>query len=205
MNCTCIRIKAIDQRLTVVQQPILASGDVESVRVEYAFDSLWDGYTPFGTFYNGKHPEDVYEQRLTGGACIIPWEVLQDDGVLYIGLRGADGKGRVKTAVPVRYRIEKGSPCGSATASGPTPGIYEQLLALLLEKVGGETGGETGGNTGGDTGGGSLIITDDGNGNVIITASGDASITDDGNGNVNITTSGGVSITDDGNGNVVIA
>lgn len=53
-------------------------------------------------------------------------------------------------------------------------------------------------------GGGSLIITDDGNGNVIITVSGDASITDDGAGNV-VIISGGTSITDDGNGNVVIA
>jgi hypothetical protein len=58
---------------------------------------------------------------------------------------------------------------------------------------------------GGDTGGGSLIITDDGNGNVIITASGDASITDDGEGNVTITASGSASITDDGNGNIIIA
>lgn len=132
-NCTCIKLKTVDQRLSAVQQPILASGDVGTVRVEYAIDSYWDGYALSGTFYTGKKPEDVYEQPLTDGACVIPWEVLHEDGILYIGLRGVDGAGLVKTAAPVRYRIEKGSPGGSATAVEPTPDVYQQLLAMANE------------------------------------------------------------------------
>ena len=128
--CTCIKLKTVDQRLTIVQQPVLASGDVGTVRVEYALDSYWDGYVPSGTFYTGKQPEDVYEQPLSGGACVIPWEVLQEDGVLYIGLRGVDAAGLVKTAAPVRYRVEKGSPCGNGTAVEPTPDVYQQILAV---------------------------------------------------------------------------
>lgn len=128
-KCTCIKLKTVDQRLTIVQQPVLASGDIGTVRVEYELDSYWDGYTPSGTFYTGKKPEDVYEQPLTAGACVIPWEVLQEDGVLYIGLRGVDGAGLVKTAAPVRYRVEKGSPCGTGIPSEPTPDVYQQLLA----------------------------------------------------------------------------
>lgn len=132
-QCTVIKLKTVDQRLTAVQQPVLASGDVGTVRVEYALDSYWDGYTASGTFYTGKKPEDVYEQQLTEGACVIPWEVLQEDGVLYIGLRGVDGAGLIKTAAPVRYRIEKGSPVGSATAKGPTPDVYQQMLESMKE------------------------------------------------------------------------
>lgn len=132
-KCTFIKLKTVDQRLTAVQQPVLASGDVGSVRVEYALDSYWDGYTASGTFYTGKKPEDVYEQQLTEGACVIPWEVLQEDGVLYIGLRGVDAAGLIKTAAPVRYRIEKGSPIGSATAKGPTPDVYQQMLESMKE------------------------------------------------------------------------
>lgn len=132
-QCTVIKLKTVDQRLTAVQQPVLASGDVGTVRVEYALDSYWDGYTASGTFYTGKKPEDVYEQQLTEGACVIPWEVLQEDGVLYIGLRGVDGAGLIKTAAPVRYRIEKGSPIGSATAKGPTPDVYQQMLEVMRE------------------------------------------------------------------------
>jgi hypothetical protein len=126
--CTSIKIKAVDQRLTVVQQPILASGDVGTVRVEYELDNFWDSYTPSGTFFTGKKPEEVYEQPLTDGACIVPWEALQEDGILYIGLRGVDGTGLVKTAAPVRYRVEKGSPRGDGTTVEPTPDVYQQLL-----------------------------------------------------------------------------
>jgi hypothetical protein len=132
-KCTCIKLKTVDQRLTVVQQPVLASGDVGTVRVEYALDSFWDGFMPHGTFYNGKTPEDVYEQQLTDGACEIPWEALQEDGILYIGLRGIDDSGLIKTAAPVRYRVEKGSPRGSAITAGPTPDVYLQLLRKLDE------------------------------------------------------------------------
>lgn len=132
-NCTVIKLKTVDQRLTVVQQPILASGDVGTVSVEYELDSYWDGYVPSGTFYTGKTPEDVYEQPLEGGACVVPWEVLQEDGVLYIGLRGVDTSGLVKTAAPIRYRVERGSPCGSATGRGPTPDVYQRLLTLTEE------------------------------------------------------------------------
>lgn len=130
---TCIKIKAIDQRLSVVQQPLLASGDVGTVRVEYELDRHWDGFLPSGTFYTGKKPEDVYEQILLDGACVIPWEVLQEDGVLYIGLRGIDAEGLIKTAAPVRYRVEKGSPCGSDTTADPTPNPYQQTLAKVAE------------------------------------------------------------------------
>ena len=131
--CTCIKLKTVDQRLTAVQQPILASGDVGTVRVEYVLDSYWEGYEPSGTFYTHDKPEAVYEQLLTEGACVIPWEVLQEGGVLYIGLRGVDGKGRIKTAVPVRYRVEKGSPSGTVTAEGPTPDVYQQFLTMVRE------------------------------------------------------------------------
>lgn len=129
-NCTCIKLKAVDQRLTIVQQPVLASGDVGTVRVEFVLDSYWDGYKTSGTFYTGTKPDEVYEQLLENGSCVIPWEVLQNEGILFIGLRGVSGDGLVKTAAPVRYRIEKGSPCGTDTAKGPTEDVYQQLLLI---------------------------------------------------------------------------
>lgn len=133
MNCTIIKLKTVDQRLTFVQQPILASGDVGTVRVEYELDSFWSGYAASGTFYTAAHPEDVYEQPLSGGSCKIPWEVLREDGILYIGLRGVDGAGQEKTAAPVRYRIEKGSPRGGNTNVAPTPDVYQQILSVAAE------------------------------------------------------------------------
>lgn len=59
-------------------------------------------------------------------------------------------------------------------------------------------------NSGGEPSASALYVTDDGNGNVTMTATGSASITDDGNGNVTITAPGGETIIEDGNGNVTI-
>lgn len=136
-NSTCIKLKTTDQELAVVHQPVLASGDVGTTRVEYELDHFWDGYALTGTFYASRLPNEVYEQPLTAGACVIPWEVLQDPDILYIGLRGVNGDGLVKTAAPVRYRIIKGSPCGTDTPMEPTPDVYQQLLAKTdtLERV----------------------------------------------------------------------
>ncbi len=132
-NCTCIKLKTVDQRLTIVQQPILASGDVGTVRAEYLPDSFWSGYVLSGTFFTSAEPEDVYEQPLENGACVIPWEVLTAEGILNIGLRGVDAAGHVKTATPVRYRIEKGSPGGTDAASAPTPNVYQQILTTAAK------------------------------------------------------------------------
>ena len=106
---TYIKLKTVDQRLLIVQQPLIASGDVGTVYVEYALDSYWDGYTVYGTFYTGRFPTVIFEVKLENNACVIPWEVLQANGVLYIGLRGVDEAGLVKTAAPVKYRVAKGS------------------------------------------------------------------------------------------------
>ena len=127
-NCTIIKLKTVDQRLTIVQQPVLSSGDVGTVRVEYELDNFWEGYATSGTFFTGRQPENIYEQPLTAGACVVPWEVLQEEGVLYIGLRGADSTGLVKTAAPIRYRVERGSPSGNGTSAEPTPDVYQQLM-----------------------------------------------------------------------------
>ena len=121
----------MDQLLTIVQQPVIASGDVGTVRVEYMLDSRWDGLTTFGTFFNIKDPTAVYEQKLVDGACVVPWEVLQEPGLLYIGLRGLGADGQVKTAASVKYRIQVGVPSGSATPTEPTPDIYMQLIGDL--------------------------------------------------------------------------
>ena len=76
-----------------------------------------------------------------------------------------------------------------------TEDMTSQIELLAKELMGGS----------GNTDSGSLIVTDDGEGNVVITASGSASITDDGKGNVTIVALGSTSITDDGNGNIIIA
>ena len=48
----------------------------------------------------------------------------------HIGIRAVDGEGGVKTSTVLKYRIEDGAPVGTATAEGPTPDVYQQLIAI---------------------------------------------------------------------------
>jgi hypothetical protein len=106
----------------------------------------------------------------------------------------------------VRSKVDGGGAGGLNTEAANLL-IYILKRATYKEDVSGQIGRLEEillGNSGGETDSG-LTITDDGNGNVVITTYGNASITDDGNGNVTITVPDGMSITDDGNGNVIIA
>lgn len=137
-NCTTIKIKVEDQQLILVQQPLVASGDVGTIRVEYDVDSFWEGFALSGTFYSKDKPQDIYEVPLVNGSCIIPWEVLQNKGYLYIGLVGVDATGCIKTSETISYNIEKGAARGTNTSVEPTPDVYQQILveqAKLSEAI----------------------------------------------------------------------
>jgi hypothetical protein len=107
----------------------------------------------------------------------------------------------------VRSKVDGGATGGGLNTEAANLLIYVLKRATYKEDVSGQIGRLEEillGNSGGETDSG-LIITDDGNGNVVITTFGNATITDDGNGNVTIPMSDGVTITDDGVGNVIIA
>lgn len=129
---TIIRISALDQELTVTQEPTLASGNVESVRIEATVSDHWGGYTLTAVFFTDKN-ETVYRKPLAANACTIPHEVLIDSGTLYIGLRGVKGGGQVKTSDLIKYKIVDGAPSGTGETIPPESSIYEQLLAAYAE------------------------------------------------------------------------
>lgn len=135
---TKIDLLLADQILTVVQQPMVASGDQNSVQIQVEFDSHWKDYTKSAVFFTASDPT-VYEVDLTDNTCIIPWEVLATDGILYIGVRGVNtDHNKVKTSTLVSYKIVKGAPGGTGTTVDPTSDAYAKIIARLeaLEKSG---------------------------------------------------------------------
>lgn len=127
---TVIRISAADQELTVVQEPTVASGDVETVKVEATVSEHWNGFTLSAVFFTDKD-KTVYEIILSQNACNIPREVLTEACTLYIGLRGVLTSGEVKTSDLIKYKVVRGAPTGTATAAGATPDVYQQFLAAV--------------------------------------------------------------------------
>lgn len=131
---TTIVLYASDQLLNVVSKPRIASGDMNSVLLRVEFDSIWDRFTKSAVFFTANNEEETYEMILSDNECTIPHEVLEEAGILNIGIRGVDSDtNAVKTSTLVKYRIEEGAPSGSGTTEEPTPTVYHQILALSEE------------------------------------------------------------------------
>lgn len=151
-----------------------------TVAIEYA-DPMWEGLIK-NVVFEGLETVTILDVE---NSVYLPPEVVSAQNILVkMGLCGvnADGTvviptlwaelGVIKSAVPVDVHPDDAIP-----DAPPTPPVWAQLQADMdtLEK---EVDKLKKGSSGG------LTVTDDGEGNVAITASGSTQITDDGSGNV---------------------
>lgn len=133
---TIIKLRCVDQVLTLEDTPVIASGGQGEDVVQVSFCSKWDGMTKTAVFW--RKTEDVYHVLLDDktGEGVIPWEVLVDEGILYFGVLGVSTDGRRRTSNVCRYRVEKGALIEGKLPADPTPSMYEQILAREAELQG---------------------------------------------------------------------
>ena len=132
---TTIHLITSDQHLVAVQKVKLASGDVNSVKLNVSFDNMWDRYgARTAVFYTSKD-STRYEVLLIDDECVVPEEVLANEAVLYIGIRAATTDGTaIKTSSVVQLKIVQGVNAAETTIS-PTMDLFQQYLAALDSKV----------------------------------------------------------------------
>lgn len=126
---TKIYLVAADQTLTVRQNPKVASGNKDTVYVNVEFSTHWDGFGKSAVFFRDEKGAKPFEKVLTAGECIVPPEVLMDNGIIFIGVRGVDSNGAVKVSALIKYKIVDGAPEGEGTSVEPTASVYQQLLS----------------------------------------------------------------------------
>ena len=122
------------EKLTPVEKPVIASGDVNSVQIRVEFCQKWDKYAKSAVFFADKNPTPI-ECPMTADACIVPPEVLAESGTFYVGIRGVvadDTTAAVLTTDVVGYRVVNGAPSG--VEIGPTPDVYQQILTGYNKK-----------------------------------------------------------------------
>ena len=132
---TTINLYAHGQQLINASKVVIAAGDVNSVELCVDFDSAWDNYTArSATFYTSKN-ETVQEMLLLNNKCVVPFEVMSESCVLFIGVRGISTDGEaVKTSSIVKYKIVEGATAGDRTLR-PTMDLYQQYLAAMKDQV----------------------------------------------------------------------
>ena len=122
-----IKIKCVDQTLTITNRPLIASGGQQENTMIFEFCSLWDGYTNTAVFY--RNANEVYNVLIVDNQCDIPHEVLQEEGKFYFGVFGINGATR-RTSEVLTYEIKKGSYILGQEPQAPTQDVYEQIMNL---------------------------------------------------------------------------
>lgn len=130
MGNTLIKVNCVDQRLIVSNNPLIAAGGKNEDRIEFTFCPLWEGFEKTVVFYRDVH-KAVYHIPVVDDACIIPHEVIADEGWMYFGVFGTLDDVRRTTEI-MKYHIERGAITGYGLPSDPTSDIYAQYLAQVL-------------------------------------------------------------------------
>lgn len=134
---TTIVALAQDQVLTATVSPKLACNNRNTVKLHITFSPEWNSYTARSAVFATSADPTPYEEVLINGECIIPSEVLADEGLLYIFARGVNANtNSIKATTPIAYKVLPGTP--SLIVSAPTADVYHQLLtanALLQSRL----------------------------------------------------------------------
>lgn len=128
-----LKLKTVDQNLTFLDQCSIYSGDINTDRVSFNFSEHWNGYTKTAIFY--KYEDQVYSNLLDpDNSCIIPHEVLKEEGVITIGVYGVKDD-KVLTSEVIRYRLKRGAVSEKIIIEPPSLNVYQQVISQYGEIV----------------------------------------------------------------------
>ena len=130
MELYTLKINVTNQRLSFGENPPeIFSGDQSIDFVEFTFtDDTWNFPNIWAIFSRQKG--SAYQIALDDNKVMIPAEVMQKRGYIYIGLMATDGE-NVQTSSVLQYSIRQGA--ANVETVTPSPSIYEQFLNDLEE------------------------------------------------------------------------
>lgn len=136
MAKTVINARVIDQALLLENLPVLASGGVAEIQVNFSFCDLWAGATKKTAVFF-RDPVNVYHAEMTNDACAAPWEVFAAPGTVYVGAFAEYKDGTTRTCEALPLTVNQGAITTQAAAPN-APNIYAALEARVaaLEKNG---------------------------------------------------------------------
>lgn len=126
MANTTIKLKVEDENIVFTSSPPVFSGDVNTISANFEFGVNWDGLTKYAVFY--RSIETPYSVALSNNECLVPHEVMETAGRMYIGVYGTSADGKIKTSEVVFYDIGTGVLTGSVPSS-ETLSMWQQILA----------------------------------------------------------------------------
>lgn len=124
-----IEVSVTGERLTLLNQPVLASGTVKAALIAFTFDDTWSGYSKIALFWDES--DEAYACQVVSDLAIVPHEVVASSGKLRFGVYGVKGTSRL-VSQKIVYDIADGAYTSVYDESTePTPGILDQIEAML--------------------------------------------------------------------------
>ena len=124
-----MQITVNGQHIAIVDDT-LVSNSVNIYECEFEFDASWDGFAKTSVWQlNSGEPIEVV---IDSGVAVIPHEVLENAGILRIGVYGTKDEKVMPTVWLEKRKVCLGTPTGSI-GTEPTPSIYAQILAVATE------------------------------------------------------------------------
>ena len=122
-----LNIKVNGRISQICQGDGIVSGSVGIDSVKFITTSEWNTAAKKAVFYIDRN--NVYESFLDdNNMAKVPYEVIQDIGILKIGLYGVYDDGMVITASIIEMELKEGYVRGITTAPGKYEDIYTQVL-----------------------------------------------------------------------------
>lgn len=132
MYMISIKFRAAGQLLERMDKQNLVAFARNELYAEFETDEVWNGKEPVtAQFTNGSASYDI---ELEDGKCLIPWEVLQDRGILEVALFGGD----LLTTNTVNVSILSTGVIGGLVPTKASPSVYRYIVDLaksVEEKV----------------------------------------------------------------------
>ena len=123
-----MKYKVDNIKLIGIEDECLVAGSVNIYKAKFEFDASWSEYTSLIAVF--QHGNIVIEQLLVDNECEIPWEVLENPGYLYVGVRGLTSGKKRPTLWAQQKFVNAGTVPGSPSRE-PTPDKWQQVLATI--------------------------------------------------------------------------
>ncbi len=113
------------QRLSNTSSSFVVADSRNYLTASFIFSSDWNDALPKVAIFNRIDKEDCcYSVYIEDGKCEVPWEVLQDKGLVEVSVQGGD----LITTNPVIVSIERSGANDGLKPTRASPSLYSYLI-----------------------------------------------------------------------------
>lgn len=128
-----LEVSCNNQSLKWVKDPEkICAGNINIDGITFSFCPLWDGFSKTAVFYKAGG-EAYHKPLIESNTCLLPPEVTDTNGLVYVGVFGNKGECR-RTTEAISFYLNEGI-ITEGKPSEPTPDIYAQIITLCNEAV----------------------------------------------------------------------